>query len=278
MDNKKEEGMKYKWFCPFLFLGFFMIFLSPGSAQEDYSRDEYRLAQDYKVANSFFIKGKELFMEEKFNKAEKEFLKCLEKMPEHADAAFYLAQIRYSRDDLNKALDDIRQAKENYHYIAKMKLNMQQQLLLKLQKEKEDLQEYIMALREALAAASDPREREKIQNQIDKRQNRISIIDNRMREPHPELEKEEQIPADYFYFHGNILFKLKNYQEAFGQYQKAIAADPAHGNAYNNLANLYYMARRYEKALEYLEKAEKNGVEVNPDLKKAVLKALDKHS
>ncbi|MBN1273399.1 MAG: tetratricopeptide repeat protein [Candidatus Aminicenantes bacterium] len=268
--------MRYGRFFLCLMLGFLLICLSSGFAQEDYTRDEYRLAQDYKVANSMFVKGKEFFDEKKFQKAEKEFLKCLGKMPEHADASFYLAQVYYNLKDLAKALEYIKQAAVNYHHIAKIKLNMQQQLLLKLQEEKEDLEEYVRALRDALASTTDPREREKVQNQISKRENRINIIDSRMREPHPELEKEEHIPADYYYFHGNILFKLKNYQEAFEQYQKAITIDPSHGNAYNNLANLYYMARRYKEALECLEKAEKNGVEVNPDLRKAVLKALDK--
>ena len=46
--------------------------------------------------------------------------------------------------------------------------------------------------------------------------------------------------------------------------------------AHINLANLYYMAKQYQKARDHLSKAEENGAEVNPKFKQAILKALEK--
>jgi len=89
------------------------------------------------------------------------------------------------------------------------------------------------------------------------------------------LASLDQIPAEYFYIHGNILFKLKRNQEAHDQYIEAIKIDPQHGKAYNNLANLCYMVKKYKKSLHYLNLAEENGVQINSQLKRASIKALN---
>ena len=52
--------------------------------------------------------------------------------------------------------------------------------------------------------------------------------------------------------------------------------DPKHGNSCNNIANLYYMGKQYDKAQEYLDKAEANGAKINPAFKQALAKALNK--
>ena len=77
-----------------------------------------------------------------------------------------------------------------------------------------------------------------------------------------------EIPAGYRYIHGNILFLKKDLQGAVNQYLETIRLQPAHEFAYNNLANIYFMAKQYDKALEFLRKAEANGVKVNQTFKK----------
>ena len=73
-----------------------------------------------------------------------------------------------------------------------------------------------------------------------------------------------------------MFFEKKDYPAALDQYLKAVDVDPKHGNSYNNIANLYYMGREYEKAREYLAKAEANGAKINPAFKDAIAKALNK--
>jgi tetratricopeptide (TPR) repeat protein len=94
-----------------------------------------------------------------------------------------------------------------------------------------------------------------------------------MNEPMPQLG---EMSADYYYFNGNIFMKLKKYNEAHANYIEALKQNPLHGNASNNLASLYYMIKKYQQALDYLNQAEANGVKINPEFKKAILKALGK--
>jgi len=84
------------------------------------------------------------------------------------------------------------------------------------------------------------------------------------------------IPANYFYIHGNILFRLKDYANARKQYLTAIQIDPKHGESYNNLANLYYMSHQYDEALDCLSQSISSGVKINENLKAAIFAALGK--
>ncbi len=244
--------------------------------QEDYTRDEYLLLQRFKIANSIFEKAKNYYFEGNYKKAEREFKKCLEKMPEHADAYFYLSYISYKQENLELSLNQIIKAKENYKYITQLKLNREQMFIIRIQDRKREVQEIIEGLKQNLARTTDQNERSRIQAEIGRMEGMFTELDSRLSRPMPTIQKEEEIPADYFYLHGNILFKLKQYKEASEQYQKTMELDPKHGNAYNNLANLYYMAREYQKALDCLNLAQENGAPINPEFKKAILEALKK--
>lgn len=244
--------------------------------QEDYTRDEYKLRQIYKIANSFFEKGHKYFLDGNYKKAEKELRTCLKKMPEHADAFFCLSLISYNQGDIEKSMEYIEKAKEKYKYIIKLKINREQMRIIQLQDRKTELQETQEMLKQRLPKARTRREASRIQGDIGRMEGLIDDIDARLRKPMPTVQKGEEIPADYFYRHGNIFFKLKRYQEAQEQYHEAVKINPEHGDAYNNLANLYYIDEQYQKALDYLNLAEKYGAEIHPEFKKAVLENLKK--
>ena len=88
------------------------------------------------------------------------------------------------------------------------------------------------------------------------------------------VRREDAVPAEYTFFAGNCLFKLKRYDEAAARWREAIEAEPGHAGAVNNLVNLFYMARRLAEARAVIEKGEAAGVQVTPGLKKAVLDGL----
>jgi tetratricopeptide (TPR) repeat protein len=245
-------------------------------SQEDFTREEYKLQQSFKVANAIFEKGKKAFLKGDLKKAKQEFVNCLTKMPEHADAAFFLAQIAYNNKELDKALSYITKAKDNYKYIVKLKLNQQQQYFIKLQEQRQVVEQEILNLRGKLSRVSDTQQRESIKASIGRKERDLGIIDQQLREPIPTEEKEERLPADYHYIHGNILFQQKQFEEAFAEYLETITIDPGHGNSHINLANLYYMAQKYQQALDHLNKADEAGADVNPKFKQAILKALGK--
>ncbi len=250
--------------------------------QEDMTRDEMELFKKYQSLDKNFEKGKLFFAREDYKKARKEFEQILEKLPEHADAHFFLSQIFYREGDLEKALDHVRSAKENYKFSVKMKIRMAQVSKVKLEEKKLELENTIKELEEKIISLPDKSEhaeeegkiKEKLQSKIDDIKKQLENINTQLKGP---LPSEEEIPADYFYLHGNIYFRMKKFQEAHDQYQETIKIDPTYGDAYNNLAALYFQVKQYEKALDYLDQAEDNGAEVNPEFKKAVLEALGKN-
>jgi len=259
----------------FSFLIGFMLILGTNFAlsQKHFYMKEKQMYEKFKMATKYFEKGKSYFQNEKFKKAEEEFNTCIEKMPEHVYAHFYLTQILNNKGDLDKALEHIQRAKENFEIMADLHAYSYQQYCDKLRSEKGQLQTELRDLKDKLPGIQDPELKSRYERAITEKEHRVSTITSRLAEP---FGQERTIPADYFYWHGNVFYKLKKFQEAHRQYLEAVKRNPQHGNAYNNLANLYYMAKQYQKALEYLKHAEEHGVEVNPEFKKAIQKALEK--
>jgi tetratricopeptide (TPR) repeat protein len=248
-------------------------------AQREFHMVEKKLVEKYKLAQKYYLNGKKNFIKDDLKKAEEELDKCLQVMPEHADAYYLLAQIEYKKGSFEKALDDIQKAIANHEYIAQFYTFTHQERLETLREQKRKAEEQILALQDELnklagMTGSDAEmQRARIRSEIQTKQSGIAQIDSQMHEPVPDVL---QIPADYYYMHGNIFFRMKQFQNAYEQWIKTIEIDPKHGNAYNNLANLYFMSKQYEQALKYLELAESSGAEVNPEFKKALLKAVDK--
>ncbi len=248
--------------------------------QEDLAREEAELFKKYKSLNKNFEKGKMYYAREDYKKAKKEFTKILEELPEHADAIFYLARIFYREGNLDEALTYIQDAKINYKFSAKMKIQMALLGRQNLEAKKRDIEEYLQALEEkllTLPSASEEVEAEAMKKNIETKIDELKVqIENINTELNLPLPSEDRIPAEYFYWNGNIYFKMKKFQEAHDQYQEAIALDPSHGDSYNNLAALYFQVKQYQKAMDYLTRAEENGAKVNPEFKRAVLQALGK--
>jgi tetratricopeptide (TPR) repeat protein len=255
-----------------LLMGGYFIF-----GQQRYMLNESE-APKFKLAKQLFQKGQQLLLKEKYNKAIKPFKECLEIFPKYAHADYYLAQIFYKNGNFLQALEHIEKAKENYDYLSKLGVNTQLEYLDNLRTQRMELQERIMDMKarlERLKGRGNPMsnspEIKELEAQIASAEHSIRMIDERLRKPIPD---ETKMPADYYYHHGNILFKLKRYGDAFNQYLEATKTDSCHINALTNLANLKFMARKYQDALSYLENAEKCGGKVNPKFKEAILKAM----
>jgi pentatricopeptide repeat protein len=196
-------------------------------------------------------------------------------MPEHAEAYFFLAQIDLKKGEFNQALADIEKAESNYEFIGQFYAYTQELRLEQLRDDKSRLEGELGAYRDKLAKATTDEERQRIQALLISTQGQLSSINSRLNEPLPDVLV---IPGDYYYIHGNILFKLQKFQEAHDRYLEAIKLDAKHPGAYNNLINLCYMAKNYDEALKFVNQAEANGVPLNPKLKEAVLKAAGKSS
>jgi len=236
-------------------------------------------AEKFRIAKRLYDKGEQLFIKEKFKKAETTFKECLEKFPKYANADYYLARIYYREDNLTGALEHIEKATDNYEFIAGLGVNTQLEYLEKLRFQKQQVEEDIRNLQQLSSSGGSGRssgtnrEASDIQTRLAAAEKTLQILKDRLRAPIPDLK---QVPAEFHYVHGNILFKLKKYSEALNRYLETVKTDPTHGNAYNNLANLYYMAGKYQQALFYLQKAESCGAKINPRFKQTLYKAMRK--
>ncbi len=259
--NKKTTGIKKRIrdsiLCLLLVFSF-LIGIEFIFCQEAFKMDENTF-QKFKLAKRMFEKGQDCFLKEKYDKAEEALLQCLENFPNYSQADYFLSQIYYQKGDFGKALEHIEKAKANYKFMADLLVASQQKYLDELRIEKQELQS-------ALPSITNKEEIERTRKKID-------VINSRLTEPMPLVS---EMSADYYYFNGNIFMKMKKFNDAHANYIEALKLNPLHGNASNNLASLYFMIKKYQQALDYLNQAEANGVKINPEFKKAILNALGK--
>ena len=276
--HKSEQGVRMdkKWDMrksrrPVFLVAALLLSAGLSFAQKGFHMEEKQLYEKYKMAVQYFEEGKELYNKNKFDKAEDKFEECLKVFPQHAQANFYLAHINYMNNKLEEALNYIELAKKNFLFMNQIYALGYEEYTSRLRAERDVLQNRIQQYQELEQRTTQQQEKQKISAQISQLQTELGTITSRLAEPLPE---EKKVPADYFYVHGNIYFKLKKYQESLNQYSETLNQDPKHERAYNNIINLYFMAKHYQKALELIEQAEAAGVTVNPKLKEAVRAAI----
>ncbi|HOI43994.1 MAG TPA: tetratricopeptide repeat protein [Candidatus Aminicenantes bacterium] len=240
-------------------------------AQIGFNQEEKMMIQKFKASNPMLEEGKGLFAKGKFDKAEKKFRECLDVFPKNADAHYYLAQIQLKKNDPAKALESIETAKACFSELGKLYSYTHQDMMNRLRDQKAEFEESIRQREATLAEMRGMKGEEaalKISNletDIQQNKNQIAQIDAQLRRPIP---MAMETPSGYDFIHGNILFKMKDYQGAVKQYTETIRRDPRHEFAYNNAANIYFMAGKYDVALKFLKQAEANGVKINEKFKK----------
>jgi tetratricopeptide (TPR) repeat protein len=248
----------------------------PLVCQQDVKANEGRLVERFKRANPLFLDGNAQLNKGNLEKAEKKFLEALEIMPEHADAACNLAQLELKRRNFPKALEWIALAKTNYPLVANFQAlshgRNQDSLRLQL-RQLEEQRVRVQGELAGLASDANQEQRTALENTLQSTVQAMQQLEAQMKAP---ASSTTDVPADYFFIHGNIFFQQGNFEEASSQYREAIRLEPLHGNAYNNLALVSYSRGRYDEALVCLRSAEAAGIRVNPDFKKAVESKLSR--
>jgi len=241
----------------------------PLFGQKDFNVDEKKLIDAFKRANPFYLGGAELFASGKLDKAEKKLLECLKTMPGHADASYLLAQVHLKRKELPQALEAITTAEKNYAANARLQNFSHQDYLDRLRQQRQGLETQRSQIEQKIQAlgGSNNAEKGRLEQEVQLFVQSIREIDRRLNSP---VAATFEIPADYRYIHGNILFQMGAPLDAAARYREAIRLDPRHGNAYNNLALVAFSQRKYREALDYLLQAEAAGAKVNPEFKNAI--------
>ena len=259
----------------FLFIaGAGLISAAPAAAGQQFDQKDMAVIQKYRAAAPDLEKGQEYLVKGKLEQAEKKLRQVLDTLPEHATAAYFLADCYSKQGRIDEGLTAIETAESNFADFNRIIFRWQMTQINRFEGKKDQLDGQLDALRTKLAQAKTDAERLAIQQQI----STVGAAQNSgsQRTKEEQVSENYTVPADYYYLHGNLLFKKKSYPEALRQYLKAVEVDPKHGNSYNNIANLYYMGKQYDKAQEYLDKAEANGAKINPAFKQALAKALNK--
>ena len=245
-----------------------LLLALPLAAQKDFNQAEKEAIEKYKRARPYFLKGGEYLEKGKLDKARKEAETSLKIFPEYAEAHLLMAELGYQRGEYDEALQEIETAKRDFTAFSKLYTFTYQEYLDRLRDQRDDKESYINQLSVAASEAKSNADRQRIEAQISRAKQEMTVIDSRLNDPIPQTL---EVPAEFHYIHGNILFKLKRFGEARDQYQAAVQADPRHAKACNNLISIHFASGDQVGALKLLEQAEANGVTVNEKLKKAIL-------
>jgi len=240
-----------------------------GFGQRHFDMQEKEMIQKYKMSNGIYLKGKELFVKEKYAKAEKELLKSLQELPEHVEANYLMSRIMFMKKEYPQALEYIQNAKKHNKFMTDLLVYSQDQYFALLREQQKQNEETLSGLRAQLQTAA-PGGRQKIQSQIRSVKSTQDEIQTRLSRP---IAYAEKIPAEHSNFCGVILIQLKRYQEAHDEFTQAIESDPEYVTAYNNLINLYIMAKQYQKGTELIQRARDRKIAIDPALEERIRKA-----
>jgi tetratricopeptide (TPR) repeat protein len=215
----------------------------------------------YQLANKYFKKGESKFHKKDYTRAEKDLEKSIDIFPMHADAQYYLSLIHYKKNDYPGALEYIEKARTNVSRLRELKAHLIKERELKIKEYRKDLLDgmyvgYFGDNNPCMVPFGE----------------HVSRLKATQLEAMMDIPGESAVeaPANYFFVHGNIFFKLKRYKEAVNQYVEVIKRNPDHGGAYNNLATLFYMGGKKDMALFCVGRAEACGFKVDPRFKKVL--------
>lgn len=273
-----ESLRKYRLL--FLILIFSLCFVFPSLAQEENKGDKDKELKAYLHAKEILPEGSRLLKDGKCEESKKIFVDVLGMIPNHTEALFCLGVAHYHTSDLqnastflHRAIDEypawhehrFKMKTAHYHYaqsrITEIEYQMRQLL--------GDANYNIYRNGGLRGLHSVPREDAA---RIISLQRELTEMEEVLL-PNP---TKAVTPAKYHYQAGNCLLRLKKYNEAHQQYMNAIATDPKHGEAHNNLAYIYFLAKKYEKAWEHLQSAKRYGAKVNPQAEAQLKKILKK--
>lgn len=236
---------------------------------QGYSTADAQSIKRMKDVNPQMIKARDLISKRSFDEAKKVLDDVLGKVPEMSEAHFLMAKVRYGEKEWPEALASMEKAEQTLGLMGAMMVKMNEDRRRALN-ERRRAQDTVISDLKARPQPLPPAQ----QTQLDRAEQLRSEIDrslNELNEP-----QKLNVPAEYPFFHGNILLRMQKFSEAVAKYDEALRIDPGYADAANNLASLYYSAKQYQKAAEVLARVEARGATVNPELKKAIADALPK--
>jgi tetratricopeptide (TPR) repeat protein len=263
--------MRYRLGIAVIVVGLLPVVQALG--QEQARRADAELVEAYKLARTSYDRARKLFEKRDLENATKELESCLRRLPEFSDAHFLLAKIDYLEKRYPESLDRMERAEKTFEASSALFLDLQGDRFDELKRRFDQLDAQLRDLQEALARATSIEQQNSIRGRMVQVQQDKDTIQRQLYAPPTEVAG---MPADYYFFHGNILLRLNRLDDAAAQYREALKVKPDHADASNNLASLYLSAGHPQVAMDILDQAEAQGATVNADLRKAVAEALQR--
>ena len=242
----------------------------PAAAQEEHRATDAQRLRRYKGAIAKYERALRLLEKNDRDGALDALAVSVQEMPDFPDAHFLRARLLYGAKDYSRALEEIVAARAAYERTADLRAGMQadrrKALTERLRAKDAAISEQSGRLGKASAD-----QRQQIERLVSRLQGERFDIERELHEHRPD---PQGVPARYSSLHGNVLLRLGRDAEAISQYEEALKSDPAWGEAANNLASLYHVAGKHERALEIVTEAEKLGAPLHPELRKSIEAAL----
>jgi glyoxylase-like metal-dependent hydrolase (beta-lactamase superfamily II)/Tfp pilus assembly protein PilF len=209
------------------------------------------------AAERWFQQGLKEFQAGRRAAAAADFEKCLGQIPRHAFARYYLANIDYIENDMPRALEAMDRAIGDLGFME----SLNDYALTQKNKTYDSYKRMMAEEWDSTGSCRTHRELETLYGQITDAEKKQEL------EIEAQKTARARQKAHYLYFRGNINFQLKRLADAARDYEQALALNPRHANAYNNLSAIHYLAGDHGRALALLEEAERQGLEDNLNLK-----------
>ncbi|MDQ1348327.1 MAG: hypothetical protein QG573_1701 [Acidobacteriota bacterium] len=226
------------------------------------------LTRQYREALPHYNKAVKAFSRNDHEAARRELDKAISAMPQYSYAHLLMAKSWYLSKRYDEALPAIERAETAWREFAGIAADAKSQQGDAQIRQRRNLQDQINTLQADFRQAATQEQRDQIQNYITTLQRQIDDIDRDQASRAPTALAA--LPAEYSFVHGNILLRRNQLSDAEPQYLRAIEANPKYGEAFNNLASLYFQAGRLEEARSVLQQARSRGLQINLELERAV--------
>jgi Tfp pilus assembly protein PilF len=222
--------------------------------------------RQYKALDPMIGKAYKALKAQRFDEARGILKPCLEQIPDHFEAHYFLA-LDFEGRNYASALQHLDTSERTLRLLEKDYSAQVAEMKARAEAAEREAQDN---LNNALSHTSDPTGGAAKQIAGLKMDLKVSTANG---SPVQGLQNPYEVPADYLFLRGNVLLRLGQRDEARQSYRRAVIADKTHANAWNNLVALGFGAKDFAGAAADLAKAEAAGVVIRPELKKAVLAA-----
>ena len=244
-----------------------LVLLAAGITLVAAPSGDMSIFQRYQALDARIVEARQALDGRRFQDALQLLEPCLQKVPDHFEAHFLLAQMAYEHRDYAGALAHMETSERT---LAALDRQYRDQLAdLKAQDAAEE-QAMQASLDELSARGVDPTA---CSGQLyTLKRSALQYLDAKKGQLYHQ-DTPFAVPATYRLLHGNCLYRLGQPAGAIAQYRLAIQADPRQPDAWNNLLALLLETGDRAGAQAELAKAEADHIAVRPALKQAVLAA-----